>query len=199
MLLTPLCMFELLLQNISKKVSLTAEEWQLCQSFFTPKKLRKKQYLLQEGDVCKYTAFVNKGLLRSYNIDEKGSEHTIQFALEDWWMADIYSFLTGEASACNIDALEDAELLLITKTAQDDMLLQIPKMERYFRLLMQSSLIAMQRRLIGSLNYTAEDKYLQLLAVSPSIVQRVPQHYIASYLGITPETLSRIRRQMAFR
>lgn len=192
-------MFDLLFQNISKKVSLTGEEKQLCQSFFIPKKLRKKQYLLQEGDPCKYTAFVNKGILRSYTIDEKGSEHVIQFALEDWWIADIYSFLTGESSACNIDALEDAELLLITKPAQDEMVLQIPKMERYLRLLMQNNLIAMQRRLISSLNYTAEDKYLQLLAACPSIIQRVPQHYIASYLGITPETLSRIRRQMAFR
>jgi len=192
-------MFELLFQNINKKVLLSEEEKGLIQTFFTTKKLRKKQYLLQEGDVCKYTAYVNKGILRSYTIDEKGSEHIIQFALEDWWIADIYSFLTGEISNCNVDALEDAELLLITKTAQDEMLLQIPKMERYFRLLMQNSLIALQRRLVSSLNYTAEDRYLQLIAVCPTIVQRVPQHYIASYLGITPETLSRIRRQMAFR
>ena len=111
----------------------------------------------------------------------------------------MYSFLTGEPSTCNIDALEDVELLLITKAAQDEMVLQVPKMERYLRLLMQNNLIALQRRLIGSLNYTAEDKYLQLIALCPTIVQRVPQHYIASYLGITPETLSRIRRQMAFR
>jgi len=117
-------MFELLFQNINKKVLLSEEEKRLIQTFFTTKNLRKKQYLLQEGDVCKYTAFVNKGILRSYTIDEKGGEHIIQFALEDWWIADIYSFLTGEASTCNIDALEDAELLLITKTAQDIGLIQ---------------------------------------------------------------------------
>ena len=192
-------MFELLFENISKKVFLSDDEKLLCQSFFTSKKFRKKQYLLQEGDVCKYTAFVNTGILRSYTIDEKGNEHIIQFALEDWWITDIYSFLTGEPSTFNIDVLEDAEVLLITKAAQDEMVLQVPKMERFLRLLMQNSLIAMQRRLIGSLNYTAEDKYLQLMDACPSIVQRVPQHLIASYLGITPETLSRIRKQMAHR
>ncbi len=192
-------MFEQLFANISKKVSLTEEEKELCQTFFTHKKLRKKQYLLQEGDACKYTAFINKGLLRSYHVDDNGNEHIVQFAPEDWWMADIYSFLTGEPSTCNIDALEDSEMLLITKLAQDEMVIQIPKMERYLRLLMQSHLIALQRRIISSLNFTAEDKYLQLIAVSPTLVQRVPQHYIASYLGITPETLSRIRRQIASR
>lgn len=192
-------MFELLLANIEKKISLTEEEKHMLPSFFTQKKLRKKQYLLQEGDVCKYTAFVNKGLLRSYHADDNGTEHIVQFAPEDWWMADMYSFLTGEASNCNIDALEDTEMLLITKASQDQMVLQIPKMERYLRLLMQSHLISLQRRLISSLNFTAEDKYLQLLAVSPNLIQRVPQHQVASYLGITPETLSRIRRQIASR
>lgn len=192
-------MYALLFENIRKKVSLSDDENLLCQTFFTIKKLRKKQYLLQEGDVCKYTAFVNKGILRSYTIDEKGNERIIQFALEDWWITDIYSFLTAEPSTFNIDVLEDAEVLLITKAAQEEMVLQVPKMERFLRLLMQNSLIAMQRRLIGSLNYTAEDKYLQLLDSCPTIIQRVPQHLIASYLGITPETLSRIRRQMALR
>lgn len=190
-------MFDLLYKNIQKKVAISDAEFQLCQSFFTQKKLRKKQYLLQEGESCKYTAFVNKGVLRSYTINDKGAEHIIQFALEDWWIADIYSFLTSEPSQYNIDAMEDAELLLITKPAQDEMVIAVPKMERYLRLLMQSSLIALQRRLIGSLNFTAEDKYLQLIASCSGILQRVPQHQIASYLGITPETLSRIRKQMA--
>ena len=190
-------MFELLLANIHKKVSLTEEEKLLCVTFFTQKKLRKKQYLLQEGDACKYTAFVNKGLLRSYTVDADGTERIVQFATEDGWMADIYSFLTGEPSGCNIDAMEDTELLLITKPLQDEMVLQIPKMERYLRLLMQNHLVFLQRRIISSLNFTAEDKYLQLLSFSPNIIQRVPQHYIASYLGISRVHLSRVKSALA--
>ena len=192
-------MFDLLLANIDSKVLLTEEEKRLCETFFIYKKLRKKQYLLQEGNASKYTAFVNKGLLRAYSVDANGTEHIVQFATEDGWMTDIYSFLTGEPSGCNIDAMEDTELLLITKAGQDEMVLQIPKMERYLRLLMQNHLIVLQRRVISSLNFSAEDKYLQLLSASPNIIQRVPQHYIASYLGITPETLSRIRKQIVLR
>jgi CRP-like cAMP-binding protein len=190
-------MYEVLAKSISEKVFLTEEEMRLCQSFFISKKLRKKQYLLQEGDVCKYTAFVEKGVLRSYQVDKKDQEHIIQFAFEGWWIADSYSFLTDEPSAYNIDALEDAELLLLTKTAQEELLLKVPKMERYFRILLQKSLIAMQRRVLGSLSYTAEEKYIKLMEAYPDIAQRVPQHLIASYLGITPETLSRIRKQIA--
>ena len=115
-------MFELLFQKFDEKIQLTEEEKLLSKSFFIPKKLRKKQYLLQEGDVSKYVAFVEKGILRSYTVDDKGSEHILQFAFEGWWMADQYSFLTGEASIYNIDALEDCELLLLTKQAEEQLL-----------------------------------------------------------------------------
>ena len=192
-------MFELLLQKFDEKVQLTDEEKQACISFFIPKKLRKKQYFLQEGDPCKYVAFVEKGLLRSYSIDERGSEHILQFAFEGWWIADQYSFLTGEPSVYTIDTLEDSELLLISRQGEEEMLSQIPKMERYFRILLQNNLINMQRRLVSSLSHTAEEKYSQLVQSCPSIQQRVPQHMMASYLGITPETLSRIRKQLSLR
>jgi CRP-like cAMP-binding protein len=190
-------MFELLFESFRKKIQLTQNEETLCRSFFAPKKLRKRQYLLQEGDVCKHVAFVEKGLLRAFTVDEKGIEHIMQFAFEGWWMADQYSFLTGEPSHYNIEAIEDCELLLLSRKAEEEMMEQVPKLERYFRMLLQNNLIATQRRLASSLSETAEKRYNELISSCPSIPERVPQHMMASYLGITPETLSRVRRQIA--
>ena len=192
-------MFEVLIKAINEKVQLTTEEEQICKTFFQSKKLRKKQFLLQQDEVSKYTAFVEKGVLRSYTTDEKGYEHIVQFAFEGWWVADMYSFLTGEPSSYNIDALEESDLLLLTKQANEELLTTVPKMERYFRILTQNALIAMQRRLVSSLSMSAEEKYTRLLSSYPDISQKVPQHMLASYLGITPETLSRIRKQIATR
>lgn len=193
-------MFELLFRKFDEKIILTEEEKQLSRSFFIPKKLRKKQYLLQEGDVCKYVAFVEKGLLRSYTVNDKGSEHIMQFAFEGWWMSDQYSYLTGEPSEYNIDALEDSELLLLTKQAEDQLLEHIPMFERFFRILLQSNLIATQKRLANTMRQSAEERYNELVNACPeTLPQRIPQHMLASYLGITPETLSRIRKQMALK
>lgn len=190
-------MYELLHKKISEIISVSEEDFEYSKSLFLPKKLRKKQYLLQEGDVCRYTAFVSKGLLRTYSTDEKGTEHILQFAMEGWWMADLYSFLTDEPSIFNMEALEDCELLLITRPSWDLLLARIPAFERFFRILIQNNLIATQRRLLGTMSETAEEKYVKLLKTYPDCVQRVPQHMIASYLGITRETLSRIRSNMA--
>lgn len=192
-------MFDLLFKSIKARVSISNEELELCKSFFIQKKLRKKQYLVQQDDVCKYTAFVAQGSLRSYSLDDKGNEHIIQFALEGWWITDQYSFYTGEPAFYNIDALEDSHLLLMTRETNEAMLEKVPKIERYFRLLLQNSLIATQRRLLGNLSESAEEKYSKLVHRYPDVIQRVPQHMIASYLGITPETLSRIRKQIATR
>ena len=192
-------MYELLYKKISELISVSEEEFNFCKTLFVPKKLRKRQYLLQEGDVCKYNTFVSKGLLRSYTIDNKGTEHILQFAFEGWWIGDIYSFLTEKPSNFNIEALEDCELLLITKPSMDTLLEKAPKFERYFRILIQNNLIATQRRLMGTLSETAEQKYINLIDHFPGCLNRVPQHMIASYLGITRETLSRIRGNIAAR
>jgi CRP-like cAMP-binding protein len=190
-------MFDLLHQKLSEKIIITREEFDYCKTLFLPKKLSKRRYLLQEGNTCEYQAFVVKGILRSYTVDEKGNEHILQFAPEGWWIADLYSFLTDEPSHFNIEAIEDAELLLINRKSWELLMENIPKLEHYFRILLQNNLIATQRRLMLTLTETAEEKYSRFVSMYPECVQRVPQHMIASYLGITRETLSRLRKHMA--
>src|SRR5690606_21575847 len=192
-------MFEQLFRSIAQVVTLTEEEAEYCRSRFVPKKLRKRQYLLQEGDVCRYTVFVEKGLLRSYTVDDKGTEHILQFAFEGWWMADLYSFFTDEPSPYHMDAIEDSELLMIDRESWDSLLEHVPVLERYFRILIQNNLITTQRRLMGTMSETAEEKYVKLTETFPECIQRIPQHMIASYLGMTRETLSRTRSQIANR
>ena len=190
-------MFEFLQKKINETISISDAEFEYAKTLFIPKKLRKKRFLLHDGDPCIYTTFVEKGLLRSYRIDDKGNEHILQFGLQGWWVADLYSFLTGEPSEYNIEALEDSELLLITKPSWDKLLHEVPAFEHYFRILIQNNLIATQRRLMGTMSSTAEERYNKLLQEFPDIAQRVPQHMIASYIGVTRETLSRLRSQLA--
>lgn len=188
-------MYELFFQKFKEKVPLTAEEETQIASYLTPKKLRKRQYLLQEGDVCKTIAFVEKGILREYSVDN-GEDYIIQFALEGWTISDLFSFLTGEPATYNIDALEDAELVLINKSAHEELLLRQPKYETYMRLLITNAYIALQKRFTSIISVPAEEQYTSFKQMYPDIVQRVPQHMIASYMGMTPETLSRVRKKI---
>jgi CRP-like cAMP-binding protein len=192
-------MFDVFFTHVLEKVTLNEEEKETLKSFFVSRKLRKKQYLLEQGEVCKHMSFVEKGLLRSYNVDEKGEEHMIQFAWEGWWICDTYSFLSGEKAAFNIDAIEVTELLMISAVDFERLTLQVPKMERYFRILFQNNIVTKERRLMSSITHTAEEKYIQLVESNPQIILRIPQNLIASYLGFTPETLSRIKKNLATR
>lgn len=189
-------MYEIFFQSLKSKVAFSEEELAIVKTHLTPKKLRRKQYLLQEGDVCKFIAFVEKGALRSYSIDEKGVERIIQFALEGWTISDLYSFLTGEQATYNIDALEDSELVLISKSAHEDLLKTLPKYETWMRIQITGAYIAMQRRLTSIISLSLEERYAAFASLYPHIIQRVPQHMIASYMGLTPETLSRVRKKM---
>ena len=192
-------MYELFFHKFNEKVNLSKEEEEVIKQHLTPKKLRKKQYLLQEGDVCKHIAFVEKGALKAYVVDDAGAESIIQFALEGWVISDLYSFLTGEPATYNIDALENAELVLISKSAHEELLKKIPKYETYIRLQITGAYIALQKRLTSIISLPLEERYKNFLAIYPNIAQRVPQHMIASYMGLTPETLSRVRSRMASR
>ncbi len=185
----------LLLKNLARFITLTKEEEAYLISKLKIKKLRKKQYFLQEGDVCKHQGFVYKGCLRAFEVDAKGVEHVAQFSPEDWWIGDIYSFYTNEPSRLNIEALEDTELFIFDKDSLEDLYVKIPKMERYFRLLMQNALISLSQRVISSMSKSAAERYCEFIQRYPQIEQRVPNHQIASYLGIKPESLSRIRKQ----
>lgn len=187
----------LLLKNIARFITLTKEEEKYFRSVLKVKRLRRKQYFLQEGDVCKYQAFVCSGCLRAYEVDSKGAEHVIQFAPEDWWVGDLYSFFTQTPSRYNIDALEDTELFVFDNKTIEELYERIPKFERYFRLLMQNSLIALQQRILSNMSKSASERYCEFLERYPQIEQRVPNRQIASFLGIQPESLSRIRREYA--
>ena len=190
-------MYELFFREFNKKVALTEEEETLIKTFLIPKKLRRKQYLLQEGDVCKAYAFIEKGVLKAYSVDDAGNEHIIQFGAEGWIIGDLYSFLTGEPATYNIDAIEDAELVLISKPAHEELLHKLPKYETYTRLNITGAYLAMQKRITSIISSPVEERYEKFTALYPEIVQRVPQHMIAAYMGLTPETLSRIRRRIS--
>jgi CRP-like cAMP-binding protein len=190
-------MYELFFQKFNELIRLTQEEQRIITSYLGVKRLRKKQYLLQEGDVCKFIAFVEKGTARAYTVDEKGGEHIIQFALEGWIIADLFSFLTGEPATYNIDVLEQSEMALISKQAHEELLEKLPKYERYIRIQITDAYIALQKRLTSVISLPLEERYTYFSTLYPDILQRVPQHMIASYMGLTPETLSRVRRRIS--
>jgi CRP-like cAMP-binding protein len=192
-------MFEKLIESIKEKVDLSESYIEILKPFFIPKKMRKRQYVLNAGDVCQYITFVEKGMLRSFTVDAEGYEHVVQFAIEGWWVSDVGSFVSGKDALYNIEALEDCELLHLSKSGMDELLVKLPVMERFFRLLMQGNIVALQRRVIAYMSLSAEEKYLKLMEVAPDVMQRASQQHIASYLSITPETLSRIRRKVSER
>jgi CRP-like cAMP-binding protein len=188
-------MYDRILKNISRFITLAPEEKEYFTSLLKVKKLKKKQYLLQEGDIARHEYFVNKGCLRTYTIDEKGQEHVIQFAIEDWWIGDMYSFLTQTPAKYTIDALEDSEVLCLEKNALEELYIKIPKFEKFFRHLLQNAFISLQERVIGNLSQPADERYCTFITKYSNMEKRLPLKQIASYLGITPESLSRIRSQ----
>ena len=190
-------MYESLIQYIQNysSILLSQAEIETIKNSFIPKKLRKKQYFLQEGDVCKYFAFIVKGAMRQYSVDDKGIEHIVHLSIENWWVGDRESYIMLTPSIYNIDAWEDTELLTITRADQLNLLEKIPAIASMIRQMDERNAIANQCRLNAAISNTAEKRYEDFANRHPEFIQRFPQHLIASHLGITKTSLSRIRNQ----
>ena len=190
-------MFEKFAVYLKEKASLTDEQLEEVHAVTINKRLRKRQYLLQEGDVCHYNCFVAKGCLRLYRVGEDGVEHILRFAVENWWISDQESYNNGIPSKNNIDALEDSELLLIEKNDFNRIVSNFPNFRTFRDTLKARSYDVSQNRIMSNISDTAEEKYTNFIKSYPDIFNRVPLHMIASFLGVSRETLSRIRTQYA--
>ena len=190
-------MYDTFQQYLDQKISLSNDEKELIRSVSILKKLRKKQYLLQEGDVWKYHAFITKGCMRTYAVDDKGLEHIIYFGIENWWIGDRESLFTHTPSKLNIDAIEDSEVVLFTNPNFEMICSTIPSFRDMIHAIISKSLNVNQNRVLSNISKTAEEKYVDFIQRYADFAIRIPQSMIASYLGIKPETLSRIRNGIA--
>ncbi|WP_109435372.1 MULTISPECIES: Crp/Fnr family transcriptional regulator [Aquimarina] len=189
-------MKEKLINSISKYIKLSSEEENSIETFWTEKTLEKGDYLLRNGETCRTDNFIVKGALKAFYINpETGKEEILYFAIENWWATDIESFQKQKASIYNIQAIEKTELLQINYHSFQKMLLEIPKLERFFRIILENYLGSLQKRLITNITLDAEQRYFSFIENYPKIADKVPQYLIASYLGITAEFLSRIRKK----
>ncbi|AHM62828.1 Crp/Fnr family transcriptional regulator [Flammeovirgaceae bacterium 311] len=187
---------DLILKSIARHIALEPREEEMFLSLLQPMKIKRRQFMLHRGEVCRFAAFVNSGCLRSYTIDGNDFEHILNFAPTGWWMSDMYSYITQEKGYLNIAALEDAEVLQLTKDRQELLFAEVPKFERYYRIITENSLVSYQLRTLDNLSLTAQDRYLNFCRRYPSLINTIPQKYIASYIGVTPEFLSKLRKDL---
>ena len=190
-------MFDKFRAFIERMIPITDEQFEFVKSQLIPRKVKKHEFLVRAGDVAKHSIFVASGCLRTYTIDDKGKEHILQFSVENWWTGDHNSFITGSPTPYFIEALEDSEVLLFDEMCMQNVLAHIPAMAPHYVEGLQKHSAAKSKRLASTLSASAEERYDDFLKTYPTIAERVPQHMIASYLGISPETLSRIRKQQS--
>ena len=185
-----------LLVYINKHVNLTADEEAFLTSKVSYRKYLKGQYIVQQGDVCKYECFVISGCTKTFFVDEEGQEHIIMFAIEDWWASDLGSFITQTPADFSVQCIENTDFIMFSNDDIEDLYSEIPKLERFFRLIIERAFVASQKRLIRNFSLSAKDRYLYFKKQYPKIDQRIPQYMIASYLGVTKEFLSKIKGQL---
>ena len=187
----------LIIQNIARHITLTKQQEDHFLSILKDKKIRKKQFLSQEGDISKGPAFVIEGILRSYTVDKNGFEHILQFAPPGWWIADMHSLITQQPGSLSIDAIDNSEILLLPKNELDKLYKDIPAFERFFRILAENALVTFQQRLMDNLSLNAKERYENFCRRYPSLIECLPQKQVASYIGVTPEFLSKMLNNKA--
>lgn len=187
-----------LLAHIAKFIKLDQEEIDTLLTYLDSHQVKKKAHILKEGDICNAQYFIISGCFRQYIINEKGTEQTIQFGIENWWTTDFLSFQNHAPSKFNIQAIENSEVISIEKEAMEDLLIRVPKLERYFRLCMQKSFGASQRRIKYLFTMSAEERFHHMNMLFPEFVLRVPQHMLASYLDLSPELMRKMRVEKVF-
>ncbi|QHV94290.1 Crp/Fnr family transcriptional regulator [Spirosoma endbachense] len=185
-----------LLENVRRYTSLTAEEEAQFCTLFTVKSLKRKEALLQAGTICQHEYYVKAGCLRTYFLDTKGIEHTIYFAIEDWWISDLYSRTHSAPSLVNIVAVEDSELYQVSHLDLEEFMRKTPAMERFFRLSYQQSLVSQHLRSMQMLSMSGQERYVHFREQYPQLVNRIPQKHIATFIGLTPQFFNTIHSKV---
>jgi CRP-like cAMP-binding protein len=187
---------DLILNNISGYIHLNEKEKEFFVSLLKPMKLKRRQMLLKERGICRFSSFVISGCLRGYSVDENGFEHVLNFAPQNWWIADMYSLITQKPGVLNIEALEDTEILTLSKVNQEELYVKVPVFERFFRIIIENSLVTYQQRILDNLSLTAEERYNNFCKRYPTLITSLPSKQIAAYIGVTPEFFSKMKHLM---
>ena len=185
-----------LIQYFNQFLPLSEQEQSIVKELFTERKVKRRQFILNEGDVSSINTFVVEGCFRMYTIDDKGKEHNLQFAIENWWIGDIGSFHSEEPSKLYIEALENSIILQIKKEDQLRLFVEYPKFNHIFRVFTENALVSAQRRILQNISSTAEERYLDFMNRHPHLFNRISNVQIAAYIGVTPEFLSKIRKEI---
>ena len=187
---------KLILHNIAGYIQLDEKDKEFFISLLKPIKLKRRQLLLKEGEVCRYSSFVVSGCLRGYSVDANGYEHVLNFAPQNWWIADMYSLITQRPGVLNIEALEDTEILTLSKFNQEELYFKVPVFERFFRIIVENSLVTYQQRLLDNLSLPAEERYNNFCKRYPTLINCLPSKQIAAYIGVTPEFFSKMKHHL---
>jgi CRP-like cAMP-binding protein len=184
-----------IIQHVQRLINLNDEELNFFVGLLQARQFPRKSFFLREEEICTDSAFVVSGCFRAYSIDESGAEHILQFAPSNWWITDMYSLLAQKPARLHIEALEDTEAFVLSKVNQDLLYKEVPKFERYFRILLENSLVASRQRVLDNLELTAMDRYAKFCNTYPGLVNSIPQKQIAAYIGVTPEFLSKMKAE----